>query len=74
MALSDADKKWISDEIQRVVWTADTCPAPDDNDPNKTWMHENVMRVMYMRVKDVLAATDALTEKVDALNAKVGTK
>lgn len=67
MALTDADKKWISAEISRVVWTADTCPAPDDTDPNTTWMHENVMRITYLRARDSLAATAALTEKVDKL-------
>jgi hypothetical protein len=72
MALSDADKKWISEEVGRVVWTADTCPAPHDDDPNKTWAHENVPRVTYLMVQDVLGAVAALTEKVDTMLNKIG--
>lgn len=68
MALSDADKAWITDTIEKTVWKKDNCPVPPEypQDPkNPTWSYENVLRT----VADTgLTANQKLDKILDHLN------
>lgn len=57
VALSDADKKWLMDNMTKAVLMRDLVPAPDGTDVanNPTWRADNILRGTYTAVQGIKA-------------------
>jgi len=79
VALSDADKKWISDTVKAQsftgVWKTDAIVAPSDAadaDTNKTWAAQSILRDIQARVRANTAAEAAQTAAIAKLAQLIG--
>ncbi|MGW6218363.1 peptidoglycan recognition protein family protein [Streptomyces olivaceus] len=79
VALSDADKKWISDTVKTQsftgVWKTDSITAPTDAadaKTNPTWQAQSILKDIQARVRANTAAEAAQTAAITKLAGLVG--
>jgi GH25 family lysozyme M1 (1,4-beta-N-acetylmuramidase) len=72
MALSADDKKWLSDNLFKLVLQQDKVVVPSGVNPgtNPTWRPDNLMRETYTSVQKTLAAVGALAAQDPNVDAQ----